>query len=96
MSRPEQDPGTGRNRGPAFFEHHQYIAVLAHLPAERRPVITFAYITGCCIASQVLPLEWRRVDFDAGEVRLDPGSTKNGKGRGFPFTQHLRALLETL
>jgi hypothetical protein len=33
--------------------------VLAHVPAEIQQVITFAYITGWRIASEVLPLEWR-------------------------------------
>ena len=44
--------------------------------------------------SEVLPLEWRQVDFAAGEVRLDAGTTKNGEGRVFPLTDDLRALLE--
>jgi integrase len=30
-----------------------------------------------------------------GEVRLDPGSTKNRDGRVFPFTDELRAIFET-
>jgi len=34
------------------------------------------------------------VDFAAGEVRLDAGTTKNLEGRVFPFTTGLRALLE--
>lgn len=42
----------------------------------------------------MLPLEWRNVDFTAGEVRLDVGSTKNGEGRTFPFTSELRTLLQ--
>jgi integrase len=29
-----------------------------------------------------------------GEVRLDPGTTKNGEGRVFPFTRELRRVLE--
>ena len=78
-----------------FFEPHEYTAVLRHLPADIRPVITFAYVTGCRIASEVLPLEWRQVDFEAGEVRLDAGTTKNGEGRVFPFTAELRRILET-
>jgi integrase len=57
-------------------------------------VVAFAYITGWRIDSEVLPLEWRHVDFDAGEVRLDPGTTKNREGRTFPMTAQLRALLE--
>ncbi len=76
-----------------FFEAEQYRAVLAHLPEPIRPVIQFAYLTGWRIASEVLPLEWRRVDFEAGEVRLDVGRTKNGEGRTFPLTADLRALL---
>ena len=31
------------------------------------------------------PLQWSRVDFEAGVVRLAPDETKNGKGREFPF-----------
>jgi len=33
----------------------------------------------------VLWLTWRQVDFRAGTVRLEPGTTKNGEGRTFPF-----------
>src|SRR5262249_3671418 len=76
------------------FEHDQYKSVLAHLPAEIRPVVTFAYITGWRIASEVLPLEWRQVDFEGDEVRLDPGTTKNGEGRVFPMTKDLKQCLE--
>jgi integrase len=32
--------------------------------------------------------------FEAGEVRLDPHTTKNDDGRVFPFTDDLRTLLE--
>jgi integrase len=78
-----------------FFEPEQYRSVLAHLPEDIRGVVTFAYITGWRVQSEVLPLQWRNVDFSAGEVRLDPGTTKNKKGRVFPFTNDLRTLLET-
>lgn len=77
-----------------FFERDQFLAVLAHLPEPVRPAATFAYITGWRIDSEVLPLEWRQVDFGAGEVRLDPGKTKNGEGRTFPMTRELREVLE--
>jgi integrase len=56
--------------------------------------VRFAQVTGWRVASEVLPLEWRQVDFTAGEVRLDAGTTKNGEGRVFPFTTELRELLE--
>jgi integrase len=77
-----------------FFEHDQFLAVLKHLPHELQPVITFGYLTGWRISSEVLPLEWRQVDFKAGEVRLDKGTTKNGEERVFPMTVELRTLLE--
>lgn len=77
-----------------FFERAQYESVLSHLSEEIRPVIEVAYLTGWRIASEVLPLEWRRVDFEAGEVRLDAGTTKNGQGRTFPLTAELRAVLK--
>lgn len=77
-----------------FFEPASISSVMNNLPLEIRPVIEFAYITGWRIASEVLPLEWRRVDFAAGEVRLDAGATKNGDGRVFPMTANLRRLLQ--
>src|SRR5687767_1980916 len=77
-----------------FFERDQFLAVLQRLSDPVRPAATFAYITGWRIDSEVLPLEWRQVDFGAGEVRLDPGKTKNGEGRTFPMTRDLRELLE--
>ena len=77
-----------------FFERDQFLAMLAHLPEPVRPAATFAYLTGWRIDSEVLPLEWRQVDFGAGEVRLDPGKTKNGEGRTFPMTRELREVLE--
>lgn len=77
-----------------FFERDQYLAVLKHLPEAMRPIVTFAYVTGWRINSEVLPLQWRQVDLTAGEVRLDPGTTKNGEGRVFYLTPELQALLQ--
>jgi integrase len=59
-----------------------------------QPVIAFAFVTGWRVTSEILPLEWRNVDLMAGEVRLDPGTTKNRAGRTFPITEDLRVLLE--
>jgi integrase len=77
-----------------FFEPDQLASVLAHLPDAIRPVIQFAAITGWRIANEVLPLQWRNVDFDADEVTLDPGATKNNEGRTFPLTAELRDVLK--
>jgi len=67
------------------FEQAELRAVLAELPADLRPPMLFAYHTGWRIG-EVLSLTWRQVDLGAGTVRLEPGTTKNAKGRTFPFT----------
>jgi integrase len=77
-----------------FFEREQFEAVRAALSAALRPVVTFAYVTGWRIKSEILPLEWRQVDWVGRTVRLDPGTTKNGEGRTFPFTAALEAVLK--
>lgn len=77
-----------------FFEREQYLAVQKHLPASMQPVVTFAYVTGWRINSEVLPLQWRQVDLRTGEVRLDPGTTKNREGRVFYLTPELHQLLK--
>jgi integrase len=59
-----------------------------------RGIAEFAFVTGWRTPSEILPLEWRQVDMKAGEARLDPGTTKNGEGRVFPFTRELRQVFE--
>jgi integrase len=82
------------NARQGFFEADQVRTVLAHVPAHVRPIIGFAFVTGWRTPSEVLPLHWRQVDLKAGEVRLDPGTTKNNEGRTFVLTSTLRTLLE--
>jgi integrase len=84
------------NTRTGFFEQDLFEAVRAQLPAAIQPVVTFAYLTGWRVPSEVLPLEWRQVDLKAGTVRLDPGTTKNRDGRLFPFGDHLLALRDLL
>ena len=83
-----------RNVRTGFFEREQLERVLDLLPPAVRPAVQFAYITGWRIPSEVLPLQWRHVDFEARVVRLDPHTTKNDEGRTFPFTDALQHLLE--
>jgi integrase len=66
-----------RNVRTGFFEREQIERVLDRLPTAVRPVVQFAYITGWRIPSEVLPLQWRHIDFEARVVRLDPHTTKN-------------------
>ena len=77
-----------------FFERDQLEAVRRLLPEYLRGLVTVAYITGWRIHSELLPLQWRQVDFGAGTLRLEPGTTKNREGRVFVMTPELRATLE--
>lgn len=77
-----------------FFEREQFEAVRDHLPEPLQAVVTFAYLTGWRVPSEILGLEWRQVDWSGRVVRLDPGTTKNGDGRSFPFTAALERLLK--
>jgi integrase len=77
-----------------FFEPEQLAAVIKHLPDYAQPVVQFAAWTGWRIKSEVLQLQWRHIDFDGNEIRLDAGTTKNDDGRVFPLTTDLRRLLK--
>ncbi len=68
-----------------FFERADFEAVRSHLPEEFQGAVTFAYLTGWRTPSEVLTLRWKQVEFTAGTVRLEPGTTKNDEGRVFPF-----------
>ena len=83
------------NARQGFFEPEQLAAVIAHLPPYLRPVIQFAGVTGWRIPSEVLPLGWTQVDRKAGEVRLEPNTTKNTEGRTF-IIGPLRTLRDVL
>jgi integrase len=77
-----------------FFEWAEFEKVQSKLPEYLKAPVTFAYITGWRLRSEILKLCWRNVDFAAGTVRLEPGTTKNKDGRLIYMTPQLRALLQ--
>ena len=77
-----------------FFEEDAFANVCRRLTPEIAAVATMAYLTGWRIASEILPLEWRQVEFASGTVTLDPDTTKNDEPRVFPVTDDLRVVLE--
>jgi integrase len=85
-----------RNIRQGFFEREMFEAVRAALPQPLRLVVTFAYLTGWRIRSEILPLQWRQVDRKGGVVRLEPGTTKNSEGRTFPYRDLLPELRDTI
>jgi len=72
------------NARTGFFEEPEFRALAGQLQPYLRAPITFAYLTGWRIPSEILPLRWAQVDLSAGVVRLEPGTTKNREGRTFP------------
>ncbi len=78
-----------------FFTDEEVRSVLSHLPEWYAPAIEFAWWTGWR-SGEVKGLPWSQVDFRAGTIRLEPGTTKNREGRLFPFRQfpQLETLLE--
>jgi integrase len=73
------------NARKGFIDRPAFECLRQRLPEYLRPLATFLYITGWR-REEALSLTWRQVDFDEGVVRLEPGTTKNGEGREFPFS----------
>ena len=82
--------------GPAregFFERDQYESIRRRLDADLQVAVTIAYTFGWRMQSEVLPLQRRQLDLEAGTLRLDPGATKNDEGRVVYLTPELKTLL---
>ena len=76
-----------------FFEPEAYAAVRSHLRPDLQVVVALEYTLGWRCQSEVLRLELRQLDLEAGSIRLDPGRTKNTDGRIVYLTPELRAAL---
>jgi len=81
------------NARQGFFEPAQFEALRAELPDHLYGVITFGYYTGRR-KGEILALRWPQVDLRHGEVRLEPGTTKNGDGRVIFLDGELREVRE--
>ncbi len=69
-----------------FLTHEEADRLNEALPEHLRPVVRYALASGCRM-SEILHLEWSRVDFGRRVAWLDPGTTKNGEGRGIPLNK---------
>jgi integrase len=83
----EADPRSG------FFEPEQFEAVKKQLSQDLQVAVTLAYTYGWRMQSEVLALERRHPDLEAGTLRLDAGMTKNRKGRVIYLTPEVKTLL---
>jgi integrase len=76
-----------------FFEPAQYEAVRRKLTPDLQAAVAISYTYGWRMQSEVLTLERRQLDLEAGTLRLDPGQTKNDDGRVVYLTAEVKALL---
>ena len=82
----EADPRAG------FETHEQFASILKHLPLELQAPSLVAFTLGWR-KREVLALQRRQLDLQAGTLRLDHGKTKNREGRVAHFTPELKAAL---
>jgi integrase len=86
---------TVRNIRTTHFADGELGRLLEQLPPPIRAVARFGSMTGWRLM-ECLTLQWGALDFGAGTIRLEPGQTKSGRGRVFPFSRFpsLVALLD--
>jgi len=78
-----------------FFGEIEYLTLREAFPAPLNHILTFAYTYGWR-KSEILGLRWEQVDFTAGTIRLNPGTTKNREGRVVVLTESLKTTLRRL
>lgn len=76
-----------------FFTEEDYKVLRAALPDHLKVPFILAYWTGMR-AGEILSLRWGQIDWERGLLRLEPGSTKNGRGRVVPLVQEARDVLQ--
>jgi len=74
-----------------FFEREQFQEVRRRLPEDLQVAVSLAYALGWRMQSEVLSLQRRQVDLEAGTLRLEPGTTKNDEGRVVYLPADLKA-----
>ena len=68
-----------------FFEHPEYLAVRAHLPAPWQDILDLAYYSGWR-KNEILGLTWDEIDRAGGVIRLSPARSKTLVGRVLPIS----------
>ena len=75
-----------------FFEHPEYLAVRAHLPAPWQDILDVAYYSGWR-KQEILGLTWEEIDRAGGVIRLSPARSKTLVGRMLPISQPIAEAL---
>jgi integrase len=69
-----------------FLKEEEADRLMLALPEHMVPVVRYALATGCRM-TEILRLEWSRVDLGRRVSWLEAGTTKNGEGRGVPLNR---------
>ena len=75
-----------------FFEHPEYLAVRAHLPAPWQDILDLAYYSGWR-KNEILGLTWDELDEAGGVIRLSPARSKTLVGRILPISHPIAEVL---
>jgi integrase len=75
-----------QNARKGFIDGPRFERLKHAAPDHVRPLIVFLFLTGWRV-SEARALRWEQVDVEAGVVRIEPGESKNGEGRDFPFRE---------
>lgn len=75
-----------------FFTDEEYTLLRAALPDHLKVPFILAYWTGMRMG-EVLRLRWEQIDLSEGLLRLEPGTTKSGRGRLIPLPAEVCVVL---
>jgi integrase len=78
-----------------FLEHGEFQKLRQALPEYVRPLLTLAFYTGMRLG-ELKRLRWSNVNLFDGQIRLDPGSTKNDEARVIPLMGEVPEMLKIL
>jgi len=76
-----------------FFAEEEYKLLRAALPDHLKIPFILGHWTGMR-AGEILMLRWEQVNLEEGWLRLEPGTTKNRRGRTVPLVQEVQEVLQ--
>jgi integrase len=81
-----------RNVRTGFLDDAGYLRLRQELPEHLRPIFVVAYHVGNRLG-ELRGLRWDQVDFAHNQILLNPGETKNERGRALPIYGEMRPVL---
>lgn len=85
----------GTNKRDKVLTYGEYKKLIDALPSHTKVIVATAFWTGMR-RSEILNLEWNRVDLSGRMIRLKPNDTKEKKSKKIPISRTLQKILEKL